>query len=122
LATQTTRKRPVKHNRCKMCGTYVRRGVQRCPECGEEILDEHGVGMFLVQRGERSLGALIGILLGIVPTLFVTLILNDPHVLDWGLAATECRTLALLTLLVGAGVGWFWKEIMGFVRKHDIGF
>lgn len=107
------------YNECKRCGIRVKRGVDECPQCGGEIVDQYGLGGLLLKHPERGIYALVGLLLGAVPLGIIALVLNDPTIGVLTLGSESLRTVALLCLLGGAVLGWFWPGIVHWLREHE---
>jgi hypothetical protein len=106
------------YNRCKHCGTYVKRGIKDCPECRAEIVDQYGVAAFLFSTSEQSIGAVIGMVASLLPVAVIGLVLNDPTVGTLALSSDEVKIITLMCVLLGAVVGWNWTRIVTYLREH----
>lgn len=106
----------TKYNKCKLCGTMVARGVAECPNCRNEILDQHGIHAFIFERSDNAVGALIGFLLGWLPPVVIIFIMADPSIGYLDLADDATRAITFGCPLLGIVLGWFWAPIRRLMR------
>lgn len=112
------RKLKTKYNKCKLCGTFVVRGITTCPSCHADIIDQYGIHAFIFQRSDSAVGALIGFVLGWIPPAVVMLLLADPTVgyLDLSDDMVTTRLVTYGCPLLGIVIGWFWSPIRRLLR------